>query len=36
MSEHQQDPWVERNWYWLVITFGILFIACIDFFAPVV
>jgi hypothetical protein len=34
MSEHKREPWVERNWYWLVILFGVIFVALIDTFAP--
>ena len=26
---------VERNWYWFVIAFGVIFVACIDTFAPI-
>jgi hypothetical protein len=26
--------WVERNWYWLVISFGVLFVILLDSFAP--
>ena len=28
------EPWVERNWSWLVIAFGIAFVLCIDNFMP--
>jgi len=31
---HATEHWVERKWSWLVIAFGIIFVACIDFFAP--
>ena len=27
--------WVERHWYWLTILFGVIFVLCIDLFAPV-
>ena len=30
---HKQ-PWLERNWSWLVIAYGVLFVACIDLFMP--
>ena len=28
------ETFIERNWYWFVIAFGVAFIACIDIFAP--
>jgi len=33
-SLHTTEHWIERNWYWFVITFGVIFVACIDIFAP--
>jgi hypothetical protein len=35
-TEHHvdQDTWLERNWFWLVIAFGVGFVAWIDIFAP--
>ena len=29
-----REYWVERNWSWLVIGFGLAFIAWIDVWAP--
>ncbi len=34
MSSEHKEFWLERNWYWLVIAFGVSFVMCIDFFAP--
>jgi hypothetical protein len=34
MSAPHKDHWLEYNWSWLVIAFGLLFVACLDFFAP--
>jgi hypothetical protein len=34
-STHHREHWLERNWSWLVILFGLIFIACIDLFFPV-
>ena len=28
------ESFIERNWYWFVIAFGVAFVACIDIFAP--
>ena len=25
---------IERNWSWFVIALGVIFVACIDIFAP--
>jgi hypothetical protein len=33
---HQTESWVERNWYWLVVLFGLIFVLCLDTFNPVV
>ena len=32
-SKHSES-WLERNWYWLVILLGVIFVAFIDFYAP--
>ena len=29
-----KEHWIERNWSWLVIAFGVIFVMCIDNFAP--
>ena len=35
MSElGSSTSWLERHWYWLVIGFGLFFVACLDFFRP--
>jgi hypothetical protein len=34
MSGHSREPWLERNWSWVVILFGVIFVALIDTFAP--
>ena len=28
------ESFFERNWYWFVIAFGVIFVTCIDIFAP--
>ncbi len=35
-DEHHahSEPWVERNWSWLVIAFGVAFVVWIDTFMP--
>jgi len=30
----QEESFVERNWFWFLIGFGLVFAACIIFFAP--
>jgi hypothetical protein len=32
-KEHKVS-FIERNWSWLVIIFGVIFVLCIDNFAP--
>jgi len=35
MSESTHKvSWVERNWSWLVIAFGLILVVCIDVCAP--
>jgi hypothetical protein len=34
MSAPHGDNWLERNWSWLVIAFGVIFVACIDLLHP--
>lgn len=34
MSAASKESWVERHWSWLVILFGVIFVTCIDMFAP--
>ena len=34
MSAANKEPWVERHWSWLVILFGVIFVVCLDTFAP--
>jgi len=34
MSSHHQEPWIDRWWIPLVILFGVLFVALLDFFHP--
>ncbi len=33
---NHRESWLERNWYWLVIFVGVIFVFCIDFYAPVI
>lgn len=33
-APHHSESFLERHWYWFVIAFGAIFIACLDFFAP--
>jgi len=35
-ASHEKESWVERHWYWLVITFGVICVYCIDMFAPTI
>ena len=28
------ESFIERNWSWFVIALGVIFVACIDIFAP--
>jgi len=35
MSAGHKEHWLERNWSWLVIAFGALFVAIIDNFHPI-
>lgn len=32
-SQHREH-WLERNWSWFVILFGLILVASIDLFAP--
>ena len=31
---HKKEHWLERNWSWLVIAYGVAFILCIDHWMP--
>ena len=33
-SSEARASWVERNWSWLVILFGVLFVTLLDSFHP--
>ena len=36
MSQHgNSESFLERNWYWFVIAFGVIFVTCINCFHPV-
>jgi hypothetical protein len=35
MSANSSGSWLERNWFWLVISFGAICVAAIDFWHPV-
>ncbi|GEM_PF-1258340 len=30
----ESEFWLERNWSWVVIAFGVIFVLCIDNFSP--
>ena len=34
MSAEHKPGFLERNWAWFVIGYGVLFVACIDIFMP--
>lgn len=33
-ASHESGHWVERNWYWLVILYGVLFLTLLVSYAP--
>jgi hypothetical protein len=33
-ASESSESFLDRHWYWFVITFGVIFVACIDIFAP--
>jgi hypothetical protein len=35
-ASNHTESWLERNWSWLVILFGVIFVLCIDFYAPTI
>jgi hypothetical protein len=35
-SSHQREHWLERNWSWLVILFGLILVISIDLFFPTI
>ena len=34
MSSPHKDHWLERNWYWLVVLFGLICVYFLDNFRP--
>ena len=34
MSASVKESWFDRHWYWLLIAFGVIFVAVLDSFAP--
>jgi hypothetical protein len=34
MSANGSGSWMDRNWFWLVISFGAICVAAIDFWHP--
>jgi hypothetical protein len=35
-SSHPREHWLERNWSWLVILFGLILVISIDLFFPTI
>lgn len=35
-TPHEREHWLERNWYFLVILFGLLLVLSIDLFFPTI
>lgn len=33
-ASHESGHWIEQNWYWLVILYGVLFLTLLVSFAP--
>lgn len=33
-ASHESGHWIERNWYWLVILYGVLFLTFLVSYKP--